>query len=95
MLVLMPGSESFEVFARYLRRSPFTTLSDSFGMMVKTDLTVCSRTRGAISVKPVTCYQFNGHQSNIEGSLTNQIREDFVVDDLLGKMINHQWQTVK
>jgi hypothetical protein len=40
--------------ARYFRSSPLIVLSVNFSMIVKTDLTVCSRTIGAASVKPVT-----------------------------------------
>ena len=54
VFVRIPGCSSFEVLARYLRSSPLMVLSDSFPMMVKTALTVCSRTTGATSVKPVT-----------------------------------------
>lgn len=54
VFVRMPGCSSFEVLARYLRSSPLIVLSDNFPMIVKTALTVCSRTTGATSVKPVT-----------------------------------------
>ena len=53
VFVLMPGSASLAVLARYLRRSPLTTRSESFVMSVSIDFTVCSRRRGAWSVKPV------------------------------------------
>ena len=54
VFVRMPGCSSLEVLARYLRSSPLIVLSDSLPMIVKTALTVCSRTTGATSVKPVT-----------------------------------------
>lgn len=54
VFVRMPGCSSLEVLARYLRSSPLMVLSDNFPMIVKTDLTVCSRTIGATSVNPVT-----------------------------------------
>jgi hypothetical protein len=56
VFVRIPGCSSFEVLARYFKSSPLIVLSDSFPMMVRTALTVCSRTTGATSVKPVTCY---------------------------------------
>lgn len=55
VFVRIPGCSSFEVFARYFKSSPLIVLSDSFPMIVRTALTVCSRTTGATSVKPVTC----------------------------------------
>jgi hypothetical protein len=54
VFVRIPGCSSFEVLARYFRSSPLIVLSVNFSMIVKTDLTVCSRTIGAASVKPVT-----------------------------------------
>lgn len=58
VFVRIPGCSSFEVLARYLRSSPLIVLSESFPIIVKIALTVCSRTTGAISVKPVTCRIF-------------------------------------
>ena len=57
VFVRIPGCSSLEVLARYFNSSPLTVLSDSFPIMVSTALTVCSRTTGATSVKPVT-YNF-------------------------------------
>jgi hypothetical protein len=57
VLVRIPGCSSLDVFARYFKSSPLMVLSDNFPMMIRTALTVCSRTTGAISVKPVT-YRF-------------------------------------
>lgn len=54
VFVRMPGCSSFAVFARCRRSSPLITRSDSFGTTTKTALTVCSRTTGARSAKPVT-----------------------------------------
>ncbi len=54
VLVRIPGCSSLDVFARCFKRSPLMTGSDNFVIIVKTALTVCSRTRGARSVKPVT-----------------------------------------
>ena len=54
VLVRIPGCSSFEVFARCFSNSPLTVRSESLVMIVKTAFTVCSRTKGATSVKPVT-----------------------------------------
>ena len=54
VFVRIPGCSSFDVFARYFSRSPLMVRSDNLVIIVKTALTVCSRTTGAISVKPVT-----------------------------------------
>ena len=55
VFVLIPGCSSLEVFARHFNRSPLIIRSDTFVMIVRTDLTVCSRTSGAKSVNPVAC----------------------------------------
>lgn len=55
VFVRMPGCSSFAVLARCLRSSPLITLSESLSITVNTAFTVCSRTIGATSVKPVTC----------------------------------------
>lgn len=54
VLVRIPGCSSLEVRASCLRRSELIVRSDSLVIMIRTALTVCSRIRGAISVKPVT-----------------------------------------
>jgi hypothetical protein len=54
VFVLIPGCSSFAVFARCLNSSPLIVRSDSFGTTTSTALTVCSRTTGATSEKPVT-----------------------------------------
>lgn len=54
VLVRIPGCSSLAVLARYLSSSPFIVRSDSFVIRVSTDFKVCSRTRGATSVKPET-----------------------------------------
>lgn len=54
VFVRMPGCSSLDVFAKYFSSSPLITRSDSFVTTVKTALTVCSRSSGATSVKPVT-----------------------------------------
>lgn len=56
VFVRIPGCSSFDVLARYFNSSPLMVRSDSFPMMVKTALTVCSLTTGATSVNPVTCF---------------------------------------
>lgn len=56
VFVRIPGCSSFEVLARYFKSSPLMVRSESFPMIVRTALTVCSRTTGATSVKPVTCF---------------------------------------
>ena len=55
VLVRIPGCSSLEVFASCLSKSPLIVRSESLVIIVKTALTVCSRTSGAISVKPVIC----------------------------------------
>lgn len=55
VLVRIPGCSSLDVLARYLSSSPLMVLSDNLLIMVRTALTVCSRTTGARSVNPVTC----------------------------------------
>lgn len=55
VFVRMPGCSSLEVLARHFNSSPLIVRSDSLLMIVKMDFTVCSRTTGARSVKPVTC----------------------------------------
>ena len=54
VFVRIPGCSSFAVFARHFKSSPLITRSESFEIIVRTDFTVCSRTIGATSVKPVT-----------------------------------------
>ena len=54
VFVLMPGCSSFAVFAKCLRSSPLSVRSDNLGAIDKMDFTVCSRTTGVMSVKPVT-----------------------------------------
>lgn len=54
VLVRIPGCSSLEVFASCLSKSPLIVRSESLVIIVKTALTVCSRTSGATSVKPVT-----------------------------------------
>lgn len=56
VFVRIPGCSSLDVLARYFKSSPLIVLSESFPMMVRTALTVCSRTTGATSVKPVTYF---------------------------------------
>lgn len=54
VFVRMPGCSSLDVFARCFSSSPLITRSDNLVTTVKTALTVCSRSSGATSVKPVT-----------------------------------------
>lgn len=54
MFVRMPGCSSLDVLARYFSSSPLFVRSDNLGTTVRTALTVCSRSSGAASVKPVT-----------------------------------------
>ncbi len=71
VFVRIPGCSSFEVFARHFKSSPLMVLSDNFPMIVRTALTVCSRTTGARSVKPVT-YSFDQHRTGFRHEiLTN------------------------
>ena len=53
VLVRMPGCSSLDVFARHFSISPLITRSESLEMIVRVAFTVCSRTTGATSVKPV------------------------------------------
>ena len=55
VLVRIPGCSSLEVFASCFSNSPLIVRSESLVIIVKTALTVCSRTSGATSIKPVTC----------------------------------------
>lgn len=54
VFVLMPGCSSLAVLARCFSNSPLMTRSVSLLIMTSTDLSVCSRTTGAKSVKPDT-----------------------------------------
>ena len=54
VLVRIPGCSSLEVLASCFSKSPLIVRSESLVIMVRTALTVCSRTSGATSVKPVT-----------------------------------------
>lgn len=54
VLVRIPGCSSLDVRASCLRRSELMVRSESLVMIVRTDFTVCSRMRGAASLKPVT-----------------------------------------
>ena len=55
VLVRIPGCSSLDVFASCFSKSPLIVRSESLVMIVRTAFTVCSRTSGATSVKPVTC----------------------------------------
>lgn len=81
VFVRMPGCSSLDVFARYLSSSPLMVLSESFEMIVKTALTVCSRTTGATSVKPVTYLFLVAYQDN--NLLAYHLREYLVVHNFL------------
>lgn len=79
VFVRIPGCSSFEVLARYFKSSPLIVRSDSFPMIVRTALTVCSRTTGATSVNPVTICgnilsltTFWGNRSIIKGKLSSR-----------------------
>jgi hypothetical protein len=67
VFVRIPGCSSFAVLARCRKSSPLMTRSDNFGTIVRIDLTVCSRTTGARSVKPVT---YVGVSSSLKCELT-------------------------
>ncbi len=54
VLVRIPGCSSLDVFASCFSNSPLIIRSLNFVITVKTALTVCSRSNGARSVKPVT-----------------------------------------
>ena len=54
VLVRIPGCSSLEVFASCFNKSPLIVRSERWVTIVRTALTVCSRTSGATSVKPVT-----------------------------------------
>lgn len=72
VLVRIPGCSSFEVLARYFKSSPLMVLSESFPMIVRTAFTVCSRTTGATSVKPVTCYLVSNAFNAVTGSIPSE-----------------------
>ena len=67
VFVRMPGCSSLDVLARCLSSSPLITRSDSLVTTVKTALTVCSRSIGATSVKPVA---YNDYQHWGGGPIT-------------------------
>jgi len=89
VFVRIPGCSSFDVFARYFSNSPLIVRSDNFVMIVRTALTVCSRTKGAASVKPETYTYQQCPPDQIPW--TYQLREDLVIDDLLRQVIYHVW----
>jgi hypothetical protein len=92
VFVRMPGCSSFAVLARYRRSSPLMMRSESLGTTTNTALTVCSRTRGATSVKPVT---FHLSEIACNGLLTYHLWEDVVVDKFLWDVIYHIWQVIQ
>jgi len=75
VFVRIPGCSSLDVLARYFKSSPLMVRSDSFPIMVKTALTVCSRTTGATSVNPVTC----SHGQNEDWT---RIRKDLPFEEI-------------
>lgn len=66
VFVRIPGWSSFAVLARYLKSSPLTTRSESLLITTRTAFTVCSRTIGAKSVKPVTFNRISEHRPDHE-----------------------------
>lgn len=82
VFVRIPGCSSLEVLARYLSNSPFIVRSESLDIIVKTALTVCSRTTGATSVNPVTCPQLVQLSDRIS-CRTYHLWKDLVIDYLL------------
>jgi len=91
VFVRMPGCSSFEVFARYLRSSPLMVLSDSFPIIVKTALTVCSRTTGAKSVKPVTYISLANTFRTSRLKSHYHVWEYLIIHDLLRQSVDHLW----
>lgn len=89
VLVRIPGCSSLEVLARYFKSSPLMVLSESFEMIVRTALTVCSRTTGATSVNPVT-YYLHQLSKGLTHKKTDHLREYFVIDNFLWQAFNHQ-----
>ena len=65
-------------------------------MIGKTALTVCSRTTGAASVKPEVC-KTRTSALGVAGNsfLTNNLREDLVVDDLLRQVVDHNREVIE
>jgi hypothetical protein len=95
VLVRIPGCSSLDVFASCFNSSPLRTRSFNLLMTVNTALTVCSRTNGARSVKPVT-YANQQKRKRREGSeATNHLREDLVINNFLWQVVDHDVQIVK
>ena len=82
VLVRIPGCSSLEVFASCFSKSPLIVRSESLVIIVKTALTVCSRTRGATSVKPVTC-SIKQQPVDAGGQEQYHLWEDLVIDKFL------------
>lgn len=83
VFVRIPGCSSLEVLARYFKSSPLMVRSDSFPMMVRTALTVCSRTTGATSVNPVTYHLVKNEVWAKKNGRTHHLREYLIIDNLL------------
>jgi hypothetical protein len=94
VFVRIPGCSSFEVLARYFKSSPLIVLSDNLPMMVNTALTVCSRTTGATSVKPLT-YSIVSYPNRLKCGRAYHLRENLVIDYFLRQSINHYGQVIK
>lgn len=95
VFVRIPGCSSLDVFARHFSSSPLMIRSDNLVTIVRTALTVCSRSSGAMSVKPVA---WDGQQKRVfrvRWRMTNHVWEDFIIDNLLRQMINHVRQILE
>lgn len=90
VFVRIPGCSSFEVLARYFKSSPLTVRSDSFPIIVRTALTVCSRTTGATSVNPVTCH-LRQLSECLSGQVKYHLRKYLIIDNFLWQSVDHQW----
>jgi len=89
VLVRIPGCSSLEVLARYFKSSPLMVLSESFEIIVRTALTVCSRTTGATSVNPVT-FCLRQLSRDLVNRKADHLREYLVIDNFLRQAVNHQ-----
>lgn len=96
VFVRIPGCSSFAVRAKNRKSSPLMTLSDSFPMIVKTALTVCSRTTGATSVNPDVYFLISKMKPPKKDNIWNyHLWENLVGHKLLRETIYHQGKIVQ
>lgn len=95
VFVRIPGCSSLEVLAKYLNNSPLIVRSDNLDTIVSTAFTVCSRTTGATSVKPVTWYELSVRVNTSLVRPTYHLWEDFIVDYSLRQSIDHEREVIE